>query len=296
MLQHHSNRLHFLRKHARSIAALSAGFLLIVVVLVLALASPVQATAPAAPAAPTPPPCTDGIQGYVLNELHLPLSGWTVEAYPKGNPAAKMTTTTNGEGYFEFSPLTAGDWVVNLVPETGWVPVPPTQMTVEVTVGAGAACAQVFFKMQQATPTPTATWTPGPPATRLRGYVYELTCDGMVPVANVTLNAWRSDAPDALDSVVKTVMTDGGGFYNFYLPTTPPPYYHIIVEPPPGLEAYQATSLEGVVVDVDHIRINAPGYMVYEDNIFILRDPNLKCGTDTPTPTPTETPTPTNTP
>jgi hypothetical protein len=263
-----------------------------------ALAGNGQAAPNPAPAAPT----AACIEGWVHDALDIGLPGWVITAHPVGNPALSQTRTSDSLGYFRFDGLAAGDWVFTITVQPGWAPYPGTQTTLTVTLVDGMTCngirglEDLRFKMQQGTPTPTPTWTPGPPATRLRGYVYQLTCNGMTPVRNARLDAWRSNTADTLDSIVQTRLTDAGGFYNFYLPTIPPPFYHIIVTPPAGLEPFQATSLEGIVVAPNHIRIDAPGYLVYEDNIFILRDPNLKCGTDTPTPTPTATPTATPTP
>jgi len=243
--------------------------------------------------APATDPGKACVEGRVHDVLHVGLAGWTVNA--SGPGGASLSTTTNALGYFKFDNLAVGSWTFSVVVKPGWVPYPgkPASLTLDVTTANQCDGIvndlDISFKFDQGTATPTATATPGPDATRIRGYVYQLTCSGMTPVSLATVRLWRSNDSNGLDSVVATKLTDGGGFYNFYLPVPPPPYYHIVIEAPPGLIAFQASSLEGVVVGPDHIRIDAPGYETYEENNFILKDPNLKCGTDTPTPTPTAT-------
>ncbi len=250
--------------------------------------------------APATDPGKACVEGRVHDVLHVGLAGWTVNA--SGPGGATDTTTTNALGYFKFDNLAVGAWTFSVVVKPGWVPYPgkPASLTLDVTTANQCNGIvndlDISFKFDQGTATPTATATPGPDATRMRGFVYQLTCSGMSPVGGVTVRAWRSNDPGGLDSVVATRLTDAGGFYNFYLPVAPPPFYHIIIDVPAGLMAFQASSLEGVVITPEHIRIDAPTYSTYEENNFILKDPNLKCGTDTPTPTPTETPTNTPTP
>ncbi len=250
--------------------------------------------------APATDPGKACVEGRVHDVLHVGLAGWTVNA--SGPGGASLSATTNALGYFMFDNLEVGTWTFAVEVKPGWVPYPgkPASLTLDVTVANQCNGivddADISFKFEQGTATPTATASPGPNATRIRGFVYQLTCNGMTPVSLATVRLWRSNDANGLDSVVSTKLTDASGFYNFYLPVPPPPYYHIIIDVPPGFVAFQASSLEGVVVAMDHIRINAPGYEAYEENNFILKDPNLKCGTDTPTPTPTHTPTATPTP
>ncbi len=304
-MNHHSTK----RNHTRNPWLMGFTALTILsLALVLVLAAGGGSAAAGNNAAPAAAPnwAENCVEGWVHDALDIGLPGWTVQAHRTVDPATVLTATTNSLGYFKFDKLLPGDWVFAVVVQPGWAPYPGTATTLNLTLpdfptpfttcNGIQGLEDLRFKMQQGTATPTATWTPGPNATRMRGYVYQLTCTGMTPVKNVTLKAWRSATAGGLDSVVQTVATDAGGFFNFYLPTAPPPFYHIILTPPLGLNPYQASSLEGTVITPDHIRIDEPGYQVYEGNVFILKDPTLKCGTDTPTPTPTDTPTPTPTP
>ncbi|MCO6451127.1 MAG: carboxypeptidase regulatory-like domain-containing protein [Caldilineales bacterium] len=179
-----------------------------------------------------------------------------------------MTKVSDGNGFFEFWPIAQGKWVVNLVPTPGWSPVPPTLMTVTVTVGND--CSEVFFKMQQSTP------TPGPAATRIDGRVYYRTCDGRIEaIKGATLTLRGSDNLDGPYNDLMTKDTDAGGYYNFHLQTPPPPYYHVFLTGwPAELMPDLALSLEGVVVSPEHIRIDAPKLESYEGNEFYLKNPD----------------------
>lgn len=71
--------------------------------------------------------CT--ISGYKFNDLDRDgvwdkpgepgLAGWTIElTYPNGDT---ITTTTNADGYYEFTGLPDGTYTVREIPQSGWV-------------------------------------------------------------------------------------------------------------------------------------------------------------------------------
>ncbi len=275
------------------LALASIGLVAIVLALVLTAAGGSVQAAPNPQVNLAAPDATGCIAGHVWayegDKGLLPLVDWKVTA-TKG--ATVLTKMTDGAGAFKFEGLAAGTWTVTVEVKTGWAAYPGVPTTVQVAVEDGK-CSDAWFKLNQV---PTPTPTSGPPGTRIRGNVYELKCDGIVPLKDVELQVYKSSFPDSLGSLAQTRTTDAGGFYNFLITTPPPPYYHLFVVPPAGLVADSASSAEGLVVAPDHVLFKDPTFQVYEQNKFVLKDPNLKCGTDTPTPTPTLTPTPTATP
>ena len=233
------------------------------------------------------------VVGHKIDDLHVGLPDWVIHAKPVGADEPVFTQVTDGTGAFRFDDLTPGRWLFWEEMQPGWVAVTSTQF--EADVEAGPDCTYVRFKNRQGTPSPTPTSTQVP-ATRIRGYVYEETCDERIPLGDVLLQAYSSDAPDGLDALKQTRQSAADGFWNFVLLPPPAPYYHILLTPPDGLAAFSASAPEGVVVSATHIRFDAPALEVYDGNEFILRDPDLICGTATPTDTPTPTHTPTFTP
>jgi hypothetical protein len=276
------------------LALASIGLLAVVLALVLTAAGGAVQAAPNAQVSLAAPDATGCVSGHVWayegDKGLLPLVDWKVTATMGATVLTKMT---DGAGYFKFDGLAPGKWTIAVEVKTGWAPYTGVPSSVQVDVVAGTTCADAWFKLSQV---PTPTPTSGPPGTRIRGNVYELKCDGIYPLNNVELNVYKSSFPDSLGTLAQTRTTDPGGFYNFLITASPPPYYHLVVTPPAGLVPDSAFSLEGLVVTPDHILFAAPTFQVYEQNKFVLKDPNLKCGTDTPTPTPTDTPTPTVTP
>ena len=165
---------------------------------------------------------------------------------------------------------------------------------------ATAAQGDASVIIVEVPPTPTPTPTPEH-ITRVRGYVYNRTCDGDVLFGPVMMRLYVGNDPNNIGALVEERSTDNGGFYNFYLPGDQPPFYFVQIMPYPGMIPILATSVDGDVLGPDLIRINYPGWQVYADNNFVLVDPELTCNgtpivTPTPTSTPTATPTPTLTP
>lgn len=239
-------------------------------------------------------------EGYKVDDLHVGLPDWVIHARLASDPDATVyTKTTDGTGFFRFDDLPVGRYLFwEEIPE-GWTWVTSPQFEADVNAPTpDQECTEIRFKNKQATATPTPE---PPPATRIQGIVYNLTCDGLIPLPDITLRTYRSEDPNDLGVLAqtRTTITAGPeiGQFFFYLPPPAPSYYHTVVEPPVGLEPLSAFAPEGDVVAPDHIRINFPELRWYTDNIFILQDPDQICETPIPpTPTPTLTPTPTSTP
>ncbi|MCP4197462.1 MAG: hypothetical protein GY762_09980, partial [Proteobacteria bacterium] len=129
------------------------------------------------------------VEGYKIDDLHTGLPGWVIHARPVGSDQPVYTQITDGIGYFGFDDIAVGRWLFWEEMQEGWVAVTPAQFEAEVLQGPD--CTQIRFKNRQGTPSPTPTPTQVP-ATRIRGYVLEETCDGRFPLGNVTLTAWNS--------------------------------------------------------------------------------------------------------
>jgi len=213
-----------------------------------------------------------------------------VHVEPQGG-GAQQSATTDGNGYYRFDNLTPGTYKVWIDMQPGWVLYPGTVNPVEnVSVTAGNVSGVLFKVEQGGTPTPG---TPEP-ATRIDGYVYEETCEGVVPYEGALLEVWSSSLPDALDSKIQERYSDAGGYFNFHiLPQYLADYFHLLLKVPSDMEVISTISPEGVVVGPDHIRFDFPTFEALSGNQFILRQKDLMCETPTPTPTATITPTPT---
>ena len=80
------------------------------------------------------------IKGYKYNELEEGLEGWTIELRKEeGNngpvPASNsfpMTTTTDANGYYEFTGLDPGTYIVSEVLKPGWDNIDPIEQTVVI--------------------------------------------------------------------------------------------------------------------------------------------------------------------
>ncbi|HIQ12086.1 MAG TPA: hypothetical protein EYH29_04370 [Caldilineales bacterium] len=238
--------------------------------------------------------CIDGMVFAVVNSGDYGLGGWDVHAQLQDGSGPVYDTTTNGDGFFKFENLLPGSYKIWIDVQPGWVLYsgitnPRENVTVDNTTCTDAN--QVIFKVQQGgTPTPG---TPEP-ATRIDGYVYEETCDGVIPFEGARLEVWSSSLPDSLDDQVQYRYSDMSGYYNFHiLPAYLADYLHLLLMVPSDMEVISTISPEGVVVAPDHIRFDFPGFELLSGNQFILRQKDLMCETPTPTPTPTITPTPT---
>ena len=269
-------------------------------VAILVLALILGLNAQAAPATQSPPftagvlqVATGSIDGYVLavvNGGDWGLSNWTVHVEPQGG-GTELTTTTDGNGYYRFDDLAPGDYKVWIDLQPGWVLYPGTVNPVENVGVTADNVSGVLFKVEQGgTPTPG---TPTP-ATRIDGYVYEETCEGVVPYQGALLEAWSSNTPDVVETLVQQTYSDAGGYFNLHiLPDYLKDYLHLLLKVPSDMEVISTIAPEGVVVGPDHIRFDFPGFESFSGNQFILRKKDLMCETPTPTPTATITPTPT---
>ncbi len=238
--------------------------------------------------------CIDGMVFAVVNSGDYGLGGWDVHAQLQDGTGPVYDTTTNGDGYFRFEDLTPGSYKIWIDVQPGWVLYsgitnPRENVTVDDTTCTDAN--HVIFKVQQGgTPTPG---TPEP-ATRIDGYVYEETCDGIIPFEGARLEVWNSSLPDNLDALVQYRYSDMSGYFNFHiLPDYLTDYLHLLLKTPSDMEVISTIAPEGVVVEPDHIRFDFPTFELLSGNQFILRQKDLVCETPTPTPTATITPTPT---
>lgn len=80
------------------------------------------------------------IDGYKINHLNQGLTGWTIFA---DNGAETYTAVTDDRGYFQIK-VPLGNWTVSETLQTGWEPVTPPQLEVEVT--QPFVCEHIRFK------------------------------------------------------------------------------------------------------------------------------------------------------
>ena len=173
------------------------------------------------------------VEGHKIDDLHVGLPGWVIHAKPGRADEPVLTQVTDGTGYFRFDDLAVGRWLFWEEMQEGWVPVTPIQF--EVNVVEGPDCTYVRFKNRQGTPspTPTATQVPG---TRIRGYVYQQTCEPeLVPLGDVLLEAFSSDHGRWCGRRLnKAKQSAADGFWNFVLLPPPAPFYHVRLTVPAG--------------------------------------------------------------
>ena len=103
---------------------------------------PIGITPTVEPPTPTPgPPC---VLGKKIDDLHVGLPGWTIHAKPCNAAQPVLTTITDGNGNFRFSPLAAGCWTFWEDMQPGWAPVTPWMFNLEVQ--GGSSCTEVRFE------------------------------------------------------------------------------------------------------------------------------------------------------
>lgn len=83
------------------------------------------------------------IDGYKINHLDQGLPGWTVVARNQ-ETGEEHTAVTDEHGYFRFMGLGLGTWTVSETLQTGWEPVTPPELQVEV--AEPFKCEHVRFK------------------------------------------------------------------------------------------------------------------------------------------------------
>jgi hypothetical protein len=83
------------------------------------------------------------VDGYKINSLDQPLSGWKINAR-NGDTGEEFATVTDANGYFYFNQLSLGDWVVSEDMQPGWEAVTPPEFT--VSVREPFVCETVRFK------------------------------------------------------------------------------------------------------------------------------------------------------
>ncbi len=249
--------------------------------------------------------CANTVAGLLCDIAELPAFGSVDVSFLVQVSPFWMGTVTNTLGVSSIN--TELDSSNNITQETTLIVPPTTTPTLTPTPTQTSTPTLTPTPTQTSTPTltptpsptATATATPYTDATRIHGFVYFQNGAILTPVVGVDVQLWASSQPNALGALVGVDATDSSGFFWFFQPVTPPAYYHIVVMPPPGMAALNAFSPDGVIVAPDHIRIDAPIYRVYRDNIFVLTTaPPTPTATPTATvtPTPTATATPTATP
>ena len=80
------------------------------------------------------------IDGYKINQLNQGLAGWTIIA---SNDGEEHTAVTNDKGYFHIK-VPLGSWTVSETLQTGWEPVTPPVLDVDVT--QPFVCEHIRFK------------------------------------------------------------------------------------------------------------------------------------------------------
>ncbi|MGQ9584159.1 MAG: carboxypeptidase regulatory-like domain-containing protein [Anaerolineae bacterium] len=88
---------------------------------------------------------TTCVEGYKINENHVGLGGWTIQAQKIGTQDPALTTTTDGKGYFRFDDLSLGQWQFSEGVRSGWTPGTVPQFEVDLD-RQGSPCYQIRFK------------------------------------------------------------------------------------------------------------------------------------------------------
>lgn len=147
------------------------------------------------------------------------------------------------------------------------------------------------------TPTPTLTPTPTP-VWRFRGNTYRGP-DGVTttPSTGVTLNLYgRNEGQSEPGGLVQTRVSDGSGFYNFFV-VRPQVYDYFLLEvvTPAGLAVAGTRTEDGQMLEPGRILWVRAAPEVHESDFFFDLPPTAT-PSDTPTPTATPTATPSDTP
>ena len=83
------------------------------------------------------------VDGYKINHLEQGLSGWNITA-SNLDTGEQFSAVTNNSGYFKFDELPLGSYEISEEMQTGWEPVTPDVLTVDVT--RPFKCQHVRFK------------------------------------------------------------------------------------------------------------------------------------------------------
>jgi LPXTG-motif cell wall-anchored protein len=73
------------------------------------------------------------IYGYKYNTMEQGLEGWTIELYEEGNSESPIATATTGsDGYYEFTGIDEGNYIVREVMKDGWYNINPIEYNITV--------------------------------------------------------------------------------------------------------------------------------------------------------------------
>ncbi len=149
-----------------------------------------------------------------------------------------------------------------------------------------------------ATPTPTLTPTPQK-VWRFWGHAYRgQPGERGTPLPGVMLHLYgRSQGDPAPGRWIKTVASDGSGYFSFYI--IEPYIYEImrlVADPPEGLAATGAQSADGDVISLTEVEWRHPAAVIHRSQFFFDVPTPTPTATVTPSPTFTATPTATATP
>ncbi len=197
------------------------------------------------------------VDGYKINHLDQPLSGWKINAR---NSATGQTfsTVTDAGGYFYFNTLSLGDWVISEDMQEGWEPVTDPEFTVSVKTPFQCetvrfknrtqfACVDVFKKDQidgAGLPGWNITVQPaygGSPVSGITDGTGWVRFNGLTPGAYVisedVVSGWTATTPDAV--AVELAATGSCSVINFTNIQT-----HLVPADPPSTDKDKAQPYE----------------------------------------------------
>lgn len=260
-------------------------------------------------------PDTSCVDGYKIDDFHIGLPGWVVQAQLADGSGPVHSALTDGAGYFRFELLPLGVYRFWEIQQSGWAPVTSPEFDVPV-LTPGEQCLRVRFKNKQATPTPTSvarvSYLPVilKDATDLR--VYEAAQAGvrmvdpiatpvdagcvvgaMVDTLNVGLPGFIVDLKTAGGEAVGSTMTNGLGAFRF--DGVPAGDYVLSEQPQTGWAPVTASQLDITVVEGS--QCSAANFKVRQATSTPTNTPTaLATASPTPTAPSTATPTSTSTP
>ncbi|MGC8839663.1 MAG: SpaA isopeptide-forming pilin-related protein, partial [Anaerolineae bacterium] len=97
-------------------------------------ATPTPTNTPTATRTPTATPTPNGcVDGYKKDDATgQGLAGWTIHLRPKGQTSPVWTRVTNSSGYFKFSGLPTGTYIIWEELQDGWEAVTPVEQEIQV--------------------------------------------------------------------------------------------------------------------------------------------------------------------
>jgi protocatechuate 3,4-dioxygenase beta subunit len=196
-------------------------------------------------------PANGSISGFKFNDINgngtwepaePGLPNWTIVlTMPDGS---NITATTNADGFYRFSNLSAGNYSIGEVLQPGWVRTFPSVPVRSITLSAGENVANIDFGNML----PQATFN-------ISGFkISDTNGNGVWDPGETGIGNWKIMLLNDKGTQIASTSTDASGFYQFM--NIFPGDYNVAEEMKAGFTSTNATSMPVTVENMDVMNVN----------------------------------------